>query len=88
MEKIVDTPVESAYLLDLIRPIVTNFADARVERKVDEKGVLLTLTVDQNDMGRIIGKGGETARSIRHLLRQMGMQNQAHVALKINEPVR
>lgn len=83
-----DLTSEETYLIHLITPIIKNYFEAKIERKVDEKGVLLTLTVHPDDMGRVIGKGGETARSIRHLLRQMGMQNQAHVALKINEPVK
>lgn len=79
---------EQEYLQSILLPIIQRHDHASIERKVDEKGVLLTLTVHPDDMGRVIGKGGETARSIRHLLRQYGMQQQAHIALKINEPAR
>lgn len=54
-----------------------------VERKVDDKGVLISLTVNPADLGRIIGKRGTTANSLRHLLRALGMKNNAHYGLKI-----
>jgi predicted RNA-binding protein YlqC (UPF0109 family) len=79
---------ESVYLASLVSPLLSQPNELAIECKTDEKGVLLTLTVHPTDMGRVIGKGGETARSIRHLLRQYGMGQQAHVAMKINEPAR
>lgn len=57
-----------------------------ITRVVDEMGVLLTLDLHKEDMGRVIGKSGQTAKAIRTLLRVVGMQNQARVNLKINEP--
>ena len=58
-----------------------------ITRTVDEMGVLLTLTVHPDDMGKIIGKDGNTAKSLRTLLRVVGMKHNARVNLKINEPV-
>ncbi len=58
----------------------------KVDRRVDEMGVLLTLTVNPEDMGQIIGKAGSTARAIRNLVRIVGLKNHARVNLKIEEP--
>ena len=55
----------------------------KIERRIDEKGVLLELTVDPEDLGRIIGKRGATANSIRSLLRALGTKNEARYNLKI-----
>ena len=54
-----------------------------IERTVDERGVLLKLSVDPEDLGRIIGKGGQTAQAIRTLLRALGIKDNAHYNLKI-----
>jgi len=77
---------DQKFLETLIGAIVDNPKDVKVDRKVDEMGVLLTLTVHQEDMGKIIGQRGATARSIRSLLRIVGMKNNARVNLKIEEP--
>ncbi len=70
--------------------IVTNLVDnpdaVKVERKVDEMGVLLSLRVHPDDMGQVIGKDGSTARAIRNLVRIIGLKNKARVNLKIEEP--
>lgn len=76
---------EKEYLFSIVIPL-TATKDIRVDRTVDDKGVLLSLHLRKEDMGRVIGKQGETARSIRRLLRQFGLSNNMHVALKINEP--
>ena len=60
--------------------------DVKIDRKVDEMGVLITLNVNPADMGKIIGRAGNTAKAIRTLLRVIGMKNNARVNLKINEP--
>ncbi len=70
----------------IIKHIVENPADVVIERTVDEMGVLLTLKVSKDDMGKIIGKGGQTAKAIRVLLRIIGSKNNARVNLKIVEP--
>jgi predicted RNA-binding protein YlqC (UPF0109 family) len=70
----------------LVKNIVGNPGDVKVERKVDEMGVLLTLDVNPADMGYVIGKSGNTARAIRTLLKIVGAKNNARVNMKINEP--
>ena len=74
------------FLEFLVKSIVDNPDDVNVERKVDEMGVLLTLKVNPQDMGKIVGKRGLTAQSIRSLLRIVGIKNNARVNLKIIEP--
>ncbi|MFA5188175.1 MAG: KH domain-containing protein [Patescibacteria group bacterium] len=70
----------------IVKSIVGNPDDVKVERTVDEMGVLLTLHINQSDMGYVIGKQGNTARSIRTLLKIVGAKNNARVNLKIFEP--
>ena len=73
--------------LELIaKAIVSNPDKVLVERTVDEMGVLLTLKIDQSDMGYIIGRRGQTAQAIRTLLKIVGAKNNARVNLKIFEP--
>ena len=74
------------FLEFLVKELVDNPSSVKVERVVDEMGVLLTLDVDPQDMGKIIGRSGNTAKAIRTLLRVVGMKNNARVNLKINEP--
>lgn len=71
----------------VVSQIVSNPDDIKIERKVDEMGVLITLEVGKDDMGKIIGKSGQTAKALRTLLRIIGSQNNARVNLKIVEPV-
>ena len=78
--------MDEKFLLELVKELVDNPDDVKVERKVDEMGVLLTLDVHPSDMGQIIGKMGNTAKAIRTLLRVVGMKNDSRVNLKINEP--
>lgn len=70
----------------IIKQIVTNPDAVEVTRTIDEMGVLITLKVAKEDMGRIIGKNGQTAKAIRVLLRVVGSKNSARVNLKIIEP--
>lgn len=77
---------DQKFLEEVVKAIVDNPKDVEVDRKVDEMGVLLTLKVHAEDMGKIIGQRGATARSIRSLLRIVGMKNNARVNLKIEEP--
>lgn len=70
----------------IVKAIVENTDAVKVERKVDEMGVLITLEVAPSDMPRVIGKLGNNAKAIRTLLRVVGMKNNARVNLKINEP--
>ena len=77
---------DQQFLEYVIKSLVDNPAAVKVDRKVDEMGVLLTLDIDPNDMGKVIGRQGNTAKAIRTLLRVVGMKNNARVNLKINEP--
>lgn len=70
----------------VVKQIVDNPDKVSVERSVDEMGVLITLKVAKEDMGKVIGKSGQTAKSIRILLRVIGSKNNARVNLKIVEP--
>ncbi|HRZ95230.1 MAG TPA: KH domain-containing protein [Candidatus Moranbacteria bacterium] len=70
----------------VVRQIVNHPEDVKVERKIDEMGVLITLDVNPEDMGMIIGREGATAKALRTLLRVIGAKNNARVNLKINEP--
>lgn len=70
----------------VVKALVTNPDAVSVKRSVDDLGVLLELTVDPADMGKVIGKAGATAKSIRTLLRVLGAKNDARVNLKIVEP--
>jgi len=74
------------FLLYIVKAIVNHPDDVKAERTIDERGVLITLDVNPEDMGSIIGRQGQTARSIRTLLRIVGAKNNARVNLKINEP--
>ncbi len=75
-----------AFLGYVVKGLVDNPNDVKIVRTVDEMGVLLTLSVSPIDMGKVIGRMGNTAKAIRTLLRVVGMKNNARVNLKINEP--
>lgn len=78
---------DAQFLESLIKALVDNPNDVKINRTVDEMGVLLTLDVNPSDMGKIIGREGNTAKAIRTLLRIVGMKNNSRVNLKISEPV-
>lgn len=77
---------DQEFLEYVIKSIVDDANSVKIERKVDDMGVLLTLTVAPADMPKVIGKMGNTATAIRTLLRVVGMKSNARVNLKINEP--
>ena len=78
---------KSKEFLDLlIRFIVDHPEDVVIDSRTDEMGVLLTLTVNHEDMGKVIGRQGLAAKAIRALLRVVGMKENARINLKINEP--
>jgi uncharacterized protein len=70
----------------VVKQIVTKPDEVEVTRTVDDMGVLITLKVAQGDMGKVIGKSGQTAKALRILLRILGAKNEARVNLKIVEP--
>lgn len=77
---------DTKFLEFVVKALVDSPDKIKISRTVDEMGVLLTLVVDNADMGKIIGKSGNTAKAIRTLLRVVGMKNNSRVNLKINEP--
>lgn len=77
---------DEKFLEFIIKSIVDHPEEVKIERKIDEMGVLLTLRVSPQDMGQVIGRDGSTAKSIRSLLRIVGIKNNARVTLKIEEP--
>jgi predicted RNA-binding protein YlqC (UPF0109 family) len=75
--------IDQQFIEYIVKSLVGNPDAVRVERTIDEKGVLLELTVDPEDLGRVIGKRGSTAQSLRSLLRALGTKNDARYNLKI-----
>ena len=75
--------IDQQFIEYIVKSLVGNPDDVVVERIIDEKGVLLTLTVNPDDLGRVIGKRGVTAQSLRTLLRALGTKNDARYNLKI-----
>jgi len=77
---------DQAFVEFIVKSIVGHPDDVKVERKVDEMGVLLTLHLNPEDMGYVIGRQGQTAKAIRTLTKVIGAKNNARVNLKILEP--
>ena len=77
---------DQEFLEFAVKALVDNPEDVKVERKIDEMGVLITLDVNPADMGMVIGREGQTAKALRTILRVIGARNNARVNLKINEP--
>lgn len=75
--------IDQQFVEYIVKTLVNNPDKVEVERRIDEKGVLLSLSVDPEDVGRVIGRRGVTAQSIRTLLRALGTKNEAHYNLKI-----
>lgn len=75
--------IDQQFIEYIVKSLVGKPEAVRVERRIDEKGVLLELTVDPEDLGRVIGKRGATAQSLRTLLRALGTKNDARYNLKI-----
>ena len=77
---------DQKFVEDVVKEIVDNPDKVKTYRRVDEMGVLIELTVDPSDMGKIIGKDGRTAKAVRTLLRVLGAKNNSRINLKIMEP--
>lgn len=75
--------IDQQFVEFVVKSLVSKPDEVKIERTIDEKGVLLELTVDPEDLGRVIGKRGGTAQSIRTLLRALGTKNDARYNLKI-----
>ena len=77
---------DQAFVEYVVKSIVNHPDDVKAERTVDDRGVLITLHVNQEDMGYVIGRQGQTARALRILLKIVGAKDDARVNLKIYEP--
>ena len=77
---------DQEYVEYVVKGIVGHPDDVKTERTIDERGVLITLHINPEDMGYVIGRQGQTARSIRTLLKIVGAKNNARVNLKVYEP--
>lgn len=75
--------IDQQFVEFIVKSLVSNPSAVKIDRRIDEKGVLLELTVDPEDLGRVIGKRGATAQSLRTLLRALGTKNDARYNLKI-----
>lgn len=75
--------IDQQFIEYIVKSLVGNPEAVTIARRIDEKGVLLELTVDPEDLGRVIGKRGATAQSLRTLLRALGTKNEARYNLKI-----
>lgn len=75
--------IDEQFVEYIVKSLVGNADAVKIDRRIDDKGVLLELTVDPEDLGRIIGKRGATAQSLRTLLRALGTKNEARYNLKI-----
>jgi uncharacterized protein len=75
--------IDQQFVEFVVKSLVSKPDEVKVDRRIDEKGVLLELTVDPEDLGRVIGKRGATAQSLRTLLRALGTKNDARYNLKI-----
>lgn len=75
--------IDQQFIEYIVKSLVSKPDAVKIDRRIDEKGVLLELTVDQEDLGRVIGKRGATAQSLRTLLRALGTKNDARYNLKI-----
>jgi hypothetical protein len=78
-----ENTIDLQFVEYIVKSLVGNPDAVKITRTIDEKGVLLELTVDPEDLGRVIGKRGATAQSLRTLLRALGTKNDARYNLKI-----
>lgn len=75
--------MEQQFVEYVVKQLVDNPDDVKVERIVDDRGILLNLTVAEDDLGRVIGKRGATAQALRNILRALGTKNNDRYNLKI-----
>jgi len=82
----VSTTIDQQFVEFIVKSLVSNPDKVSIKRSIDEKGVLLELSVDSEDLGRVIGKRGASAQALRTLLRALGTKNDARYNLKIIDP--
>lgn len=80
------TPADQEFLEYIAKSLVDHPEDVKIDRKIDERGVLLTLHVNALDMGQVVGRSGATAESIRALLRIVAIKHNMRVSFKVAEP--
>ena len=80
--------VDQEFVEYIVKSIVDHPEDVTTDRTVDEMGVLITLKVNDEDLGKVIGKKGQTINSVRTVLRALGMKSKARINLKLEEPNR
>jgi predicted RNA-binding protein YlqC (UPF0109 family) len=85
-EELTVSSIDQQFVEYIVKSLVGKPDAVQIERRIDEKGVLLELSVDPEDLGRVIGKRGATAQSLRTLLRALGTKNDARYNLKIIDP--
>ena len=81
-----DFPLDQQFAIDVIKSIVDHPEDVVVDRTIDSLGVLLTVSINKEDLGTVIGKKGQTAKALRTLLRVIGAKSKSKVNMKILEP--
>ncbi len=81
-----EVPVYQEFLENILKALVNHPEDVKVERTVDEMGVLLTIKVNPADVGIIIGRKGSTIQAIRTLVKIVGLKNRARINLKVEQP--
>jgi len=81
-----EKPVYQEVLETILKSLVTKPEDIKIERKIDEMGVLLSIKVNPHDVGLVIGKKGNMIKALRVLIRAVGLKNHARVNLKVEEP--
>lgn len=81
-----ESHVDQEFLEYLVKSIVDHPDDVKIDRSIDDLGVLLRLKVHKDDMGQVVGRQGATAKAVRSLLRIVGIKHNARVNLKIEEP--
>ena len=77
---------DQKFLETLLQMLVSHPKDVKVVRTVNEKGVLLTVDVNPEDVGSLVGKQGRNISSVRHLVRMIGLKNKSFVSVKLNQP--
>ncbi len=82
-----NTEVEVKYLENILHPLLLHPNDLEINRSVDERGIYIVVKVNQADMGRVIGKQGQTAQAVRSLMHQFGGMHQKLISVKIDEPI-
>lgn len=77
---------DQEFVESIVKAIVDHPEEVVTGRTLDERGVLIQLTVNREDMGKVIGREGRTAKAIRSLLRVFGARNESRINLKIVDP--